>query len=116
MKIAIIMGRGIEGCGVTKFTVEQTKWLAKNGHDFVVFSSKDKSWTRKNAHDVSNVIQLKLAKPEETNKMIEGCNKADVVIITGGLGPTKDDITKKTFCDYFEDDLIEYQMATEFLV
>ena len=34
-------------------------------------------------------------------------NKVDVVIITGGLGPTKDDITKKTFCEYFEDDLIE---------
>ncbi len=33
-------------------------------------------------------------------------NKVDVVIVTGGLGPTKDDITKKTFCDYFEDDLI----------
>ena len=33
-------------------------------------------------------------------------NKVDVVIITGGLGPTKDDITKKTFCKYFEDTLI----------
>ena len=33
-------------------------------------------------------------------------NKVDIVIITGGLGPTKDDITKKTFCDYFEDTLI----------
>jgi nicotinamide-nucleotide amidase len=22
------------------------------------------------------------------------------VIVTGGLGPTKDDVTKKTFCDY----------------
>ncbi len=33
-------------------------------------------------------------------------NKVDVVIITGGLGPTKDDITKKTFCDYFDDELI----------
>lgn len=30
----------------------------------------------------------------------------DVVIITGGLGPTKDDVTKKTFCDYFEDELV----------
>jgi hypothetical protein len=81
MKVAIIMGRGIEGCGVTKFTVEQTKWLAKNGYDFTVFSSKDKSWTRKNAHDVSNVVQLKFAKPEETQKMINGCNEADAVII-----------------------------------
>ena len=33
-------------------------------------------------------------------------NQSDVVIITGGLGPTKDDITKKTFCDYFEDELV----------
>lgn len=33
-------------------------------------------------------------------------NKVDVVIITGGLGPTKDDITKKTFCTYFQDTLV----------
>jgi nicotinamide-nucleotide amidase len=34
-------------------------------------------------------------------------NKVDFVFITGGLGPTKDDITKKTFCDYFDDELVE---------
>lgn len=34
-------------------------------------------------------------------------NIFDIVIITGGLGPTKDDITKKTFCDYFNDSLIQ---------
>jgi nicotinamide-nucleotide amidase len=34
-------------------------------------------------------------------------NQVDVVLITGGLGPTKDDITKKTFCDYFNDTLVE---------
>ena len=33
-------------------------------------------------------------------------NQVDLVIITGGLGPTKDHVTKKTFCDYFEDELI----------
>ena len=36
-------------------------------------------------------------------------NKTDLVIITGGLGPTKDDITKHTFCQYFEDHLIRNQ-------
>jgi nicotinamide-nucleotide amidase len=33
-------------------------------------------------------------------------NTVDLVIITGGLGPTKDDITKHTFCEYFEDELV----------
>lgn len=33
-------------------------------------------------------------------------NKADLVILTGGLGPTKDDVTKKTFAHYFDDELV----------
>lgn len=33
-------------------------------------------------------------------------NNFDLVIITGGLGPTKDDITKHTICEYFDDHLI----------
>ncbi|GAB3724407.1 CinA family nicotinamide mononucleotide deamidase-related protein [Flavobacterium koreense] len=33
-------------------------------------------------------------------------NKVDFVVITGGLGPTKDDITKHTFCEYFNDKLL----------
>jgi len=31
--------------------------------------------------------------------------RADIVLITGGLGPTKDDITKHTLCEYFGDRL-----------
>ncbi|TLV02806.1 competence/damage-inducible protein A [Dyadobacter luticola] len=31
--------------------------------------------------------------------------RADVVIVTGGLGPTRDDITKHTFCEYFGTEL-----------
>ncbi len=38
---------------------------------------------------------------------------ADLVIVTGGLGPTKDDITKQTFCDFFEDVLVEDQNVIE---
>jgi nicotinamide-nucleotide amidase len=33
-------------------------------------------------------------------------NHAGLVILTGGLGPTKDDITKTTLADYFEDTLV----------
>jgi nicotinamide-nucleotide amidase len=32
---------------------------------------------------------------------------ADLVLVTGGLGPTKDDITKHTFCEFFGDTLVQ---------
>ena len=36
----------------------------------------------------------------------DASKRADIVLITGGLGPTKDDITKTTFCEYFETELV----------
>jgi len=36
-------------------------------------------------------------------------SKSDLVIITGGLGPTKDDITKNTCCEYFETELVFHE-------
>ena len=43
-------------------------------------------------------------------------NKVDLVLITGGLGPTKDDVTKKTFCDYFGDELIVNKEVEEHVI
>jgi nicotinamide-nucleotide amidase len=34
---------------------------------------------------------------------------ADLVVITGGLGPTKDDITKHTLCEYFNTKLVFHE-------
>ncbi|MBC7862894.1 MAG: competence/damage-inducible protein A [Bacteroidia bacterium] len=39
--------------------------------------------------------------------------KADLVLITGGLGPTKDDITKNTLCEYFKTKLVLNQEMLE---
>jgi len=35
------------------------------------------------------------------NALKEAAGRAELILITGGLGPTKDDITKKTLCEYF---------------
>ncbi len=35
-----------------------------------------------------------------------GSKRSDLVIFTGGLGPTKDDITKKTLCEFYNVDLV----------
>lgn len=38
---------------------------------------------------------------------------SDTVLVTGGLGPTKDDITKKLLCEYFGSELVESEVALE---
>lgn len=40
------------------------------------------------------------------NALKEAESRVDIVIITGGLGPTKDDITKHTIAEYFDDTLV----------
>jgi len=48
-------------------------------------------------HDNHDHIMKALADAEKN---------ADLVLITGGLGPTKDDITKNTLCEYFGTELV----------
>jgi nicotinamide-nucleotide amidase len=42
-------------------------------------------------------------------------NRSDIIIITGGLGPTKDDITKKTMCEYFNTTLVVDEKVLEWV-
>ncbi len=48
------------------------------------------------------------------NALKEAQERVDIVILTGGLGPTKDDITKKTIAEFFHDDeIVEYPEVLE---
>ena len=56
-----------------------------------------------NAHGI--VVAERTSIGDNREQIIETLNRSllqsEIVIITGGLGPTKDDITKHTLCDYF---------------
>lgn len=45
----------------------------------------------------------------------EAEGRADIILLTGGLGPTKDDITKKMLCKYFDDELVINEDALAFI-
>ena len=56
--------------------------------------------------EINEIISISDNKKHILDTFFKLQNTVDLVIITGGLGPTKDDITKTTFCDYFDDELI----------
>ncbi|WP_437921686.1 competence/damage-inducible protein A [Sphingobacterium sp. LRF_L2] len=45
-------------------------------------------------------------KPAIVGALKDAEGRADVIIVTGGLGPTKDDVTKTTIAEYFQTHLI----------
>jgi len=45
--------------------------------------------------------------------LAEAAKRADIILITGGLGPTKDDITKNTLAEYFGVGMVENQAALD---
>jgi nicotinamide-nucleotide amidase len=54
---------------------------------------------------VYQITSVQDEKQHILNALQEASKRADIVILTGGLGPTKDDVTKYTFAEYFEDEL-----------
>ncbi|MDH3382347.1 MAG: competence/damage-inducible protein A [Flavobacteriaceae bacterium] len=56
--------------------------------------------------DVYQITSISDEKEHILSAIKEASNRVDVVIITGGLGPTNDDITKETLKYYFDDHLI----------
>jgi nicotinamide-nucleotide amidase len=55
---------------------------------------------------VSHVVTISDTREAITTALEEAQKRSRVVLITGGLGPTKDDITKHVLCDYFETKLV----------
>ncbi|MFC2123252.1 competence/damage-inducible protein A [Bacteroidota bacterium] len=75
-----------------------------------------------NAHWISNALDnagfrvyKKISVGDSGEEIFQALKEAedagDIVLITGGLGPTKDDITKKTLAGYFDSEMSLNQVA-----
>ena len=56
--------------------------------------------------EVTEITTVRDRSREITDALNSSFGRVDVVLMTGGLGPTKDDITKQTLCDYFGGKLV----------
>lgn len=88
MKYLLLLGRGVEGCGVTKFAIEWEKWFIRNGYDYDILAVDDKKWSRKDSHSFQKLTKVRLKKDvefETAKNMIAQCDK----IIINSLPPIK---------------------------
>jgi nicotinamide-nucleotide amidase len=69
----------------------------------------------KQLHSVGVDIRQITSISDNREAIIESVNSAlsrsDLVLVTGGLGPTKDDITKHVLCEVFETKLVRNQLV-----
>ena len=63
--------------------------------------------------EVAQISSVSDQKEIIVNALDEARKRADIIIMTGGLGPTKDDVTKHTLCEYFDDHLVKNEKVLE---
>jgi len=66
--------------------------------------------------DIHEIISISDNKKHILETFAKLQNQVDLVLITGGLGPTKDDITKHAFCEYFEDQLVRNEEVEKHVI
>lgn len=78
MKYVLLMGRGIEGTGNTKYAVEFQEYLENQGHFVTTIANSDKKWGREKSH--VNKIKL-MSFADEENTITEICKNCDYVFV-----------------------------------
>lgn len=63
--------------------------------------------------NVQRITSISDGEHEIISSVKSALNRSDLILITGGLGPTNDDITKKTLSDYFGMQLVEDKALLE---
>ncbi|MBI4548987.1 MAG: competence/damage-inducible protein A [Ignavibacteriae bacterium] len=61
--------------------------------------------------EVIRIVTIGDDEAEILHSLQEYSKKYDVIVMTGGLGPTHDDITKKALCKFFQTELVSSQEA-----
>ena len=102
MRVVGICGRGIEGCGQTKYMIETKKALEYAGHTCDLIVSDDFNFVRKNAHDVDVKFRGKFANPEFVTAMTKEANSYDIAILFSLPDLKFTEECKKGFLDFIQ--------------
>lgn len=100
MNYVLLMGRGIEGTGNTKYAVEFQEYLENEGHQVITLANSDKKWGREKSH----VNKIKLVSYSQNQKYVcDICKKSDVVIVLSVPAINYDWFTQDAFYNILTD-------------
>ena len=78
MKIALILGRGVEGAGVTRYMIEICNFLKSKGIEHKVYVVDDKKWGRGKSQGMP---EYEMIGPKEIDTFYDTLNKFDYVFL-----------------------------------
>lgn len=78
MKIALVLSKGVEGCGLSRHTIEFYNWLIQEGHDATIYAAIEKRWPR---HKSTDIIATEF-KLKDIPKIAKELEEHDVVYYT----------------------------------
>ena len=97
MKIALILGRGIEGAGVTRFMIEICGFLRSKDIEHQVYVLDDKKWGRGKAQDMPDYKNIT---KDNISTMANELNKFDYVFLNSVP-------SKKSHSQWAQDEFLE---------
>jgi len=75
------------------------------------------AWMARELNQIGIAIKSRLAIGDDAQEMKRALDlasdEADIILLTGGLGPTSDDITKEFLCEYFNGKMVINEGALE---
>jgi hypothetical protein len=98
MKIAIILGRGIEGAGVTRFASELNDYLNNNNFYSHIFAVNEKQWPRKNLQILNNYSLISVSQFKDVSIKLN--NEFDIVLYCSI--PAKKGYSEKCIEDFYQ--------------
>lgn len=95
MRISILLGRGVEGCGVTRFATELQNYILSQGHECKTYASLDKKWGRRKSQEI-DAIEFNNDKLEYIRKEL---NSSDIVYYQSLPSKSNSEEYKDSFYD-----------------
>jgi hypothetical protein len=99
MKIALILGRGIEGVGNTKTAIEWSKFLTKKGIENKIFAINDRKWTRRKSMEFP-VIEFSCKHEYVVKSLRDNLNKFDLIIYLSVPSKDNEEVVIENFYNH----------------